>query len=92
MPACPHVAMSPVGPKLGTEKLALDLSKVPTVQQGLDDAAKRDRGFIEIAKKEFNFSRLSLDSPNMTAPARCAFRFRDSANHRDRMLRASTRP
>lgn len=48
-----HPDQKPVGPKPGTEKLALDISKVPTVEQGLADAAERDRGFIEIAKAAF---------------------------------------
>lgn len=46
----------PVDPKPGTERLELDLSKVPTVEQGLADAAERDRGFIEIAKAAFGDS------------------------------------
>jgi hypothetical protein len=43
----------PVGPRPGTEKLELDLSKVPTVEQGLADAAERDRGFIGLSKAAF---------------------------------------
>jgi hypothetical protein len=44
---------NPVAPKPGTEKLELDLSKVPTVEQGLAEAAERDRGFIELSKAAF---------------------------------------
>jgi hypothetical protein len=43
----------PVEPRPGTEKLELDLSKVPTVEQGLADAAERDRGFIGLSKAAF---------------------------------------
>lgn len=51
--AGPH---KPVGPKPGTEKLELDLSKVPSVEEGLADAAERDRGFIGIARAAFGDS------------------------------------
>src|SRR5437870_4689385 len=43
-------------PRPGTEKLELDLSRVPTVEQGLGDAADRARGFVEIANSAFGDS------------------------------------
>lgn len=43
----------PVAPRPGTEKLDLDLSKVPTVEQGLADAAERDRRFVGLSKAAF---------------------------------------
>ena len=43
----------PAGRMPGTEKLELDLLKVPTVEQGLADAAVRDGGFAELGKAAF---------------------------------------
>ena len=54
--ACDTAAMT----KPGFEEIPLDLSRVPSVEEGLADAAARDRAFVDLAKASLGEGTLFL--------------------------------